>query len=283
MSNYVLCAVGGCDDRKSSRHRFPNPEKNKSRFDTCISLIANSKLVNLQPLEVYRNYRVCHQHFTMDDKSSNMYLKRTAVPLQKLPINAVLSAHDQLLSKIPVPSTSFQSFSPLFASESDEVIPTVQSSILLRSNVTPTFGNYALTHLDFTLTRECGIECLRERSGDVTIHFYYENHSFVRQLHYYHPHDAVFAVMESSHSCQWPLSGGLLYLTAKQVPSLGTADGRPKTILFTFAFLATPPCTNEAKIWLQLIVDVDSDPVQLVVQTPTEAPESQPQISNRTL
>ncbi|KAF5280757.1 hypothetical protein FQA39_LY17981 [Lamprigera yunnana] len=36
----------------------------------------------------------------------------------------VLSTHDQLLSKIPVPSTSFQSFSPLFASESDEVIPT---------------------------------------------------------------------------------------------------------------------------------------------------------------
>ncbi|KAF5297497.1 hypothetical protein FQA39_LY12091 [Lamprigera yunnana] len=36
----------------------------------------------------------------------------------------VLSTHDQLLSKIPVPSTNFQSFSPLFASESDEVIPT---------------------------------------------------------------------------------------------------------------------------------------------------------------
>ncbi|KAF5286992.1 hypothetical protein FQA39_LY16106 [Lamprigera yunnana] len=128
-----------------------DPEKNKSRFDTWTSLIANSKLINLQPLEVYRNYRVCHQHFTMDDKSSNMYLKRTAVPSQKLPINAavlskmqpniigtpststfgsdirkhdVLSTHDQLLSKIPVPSTSFQSFSPSFASESDEVIPT---------------------------------------------------------------------------------------------------------------------------------------------------------------
>ncbi|KAF5270984.1 hypothetical protein FQA39_LY18857 [Lamprigera yunnana] len=87
----------------------------------------------------------------MDDKSSNMYLKRTAVSSQKLPINAavlsevqpniigtpststfgsdtckhdVLSTHDQLLSKIPVPSTSFQLFSPSFASESDEVIPT---------------------------------------------------------------------------------------------------------------------------------------------------------------
>ncbi|KAF5290476.1 hypothetical protein FQA39_LY03580 [Lamprigera yunnana] len=36
----------------------------------------------------------------------------------------VLLTHDQLLSKIPVPSKSFQSFSPSFASESDEVIPT---------------------------------------------------------------------------------------------------------------------------------------------------------------
>ncbi|KAF5281285.1 hypothetical protein FQA39_LY05171 [Lamprigera yunnana] len=150
MSSYVPCAMAGCDDRKLCRHRFRNPEKNKSRFDTWISLMANSKRVSLQPLEVYRNYRVC-QHFMMDNKSSNMYLKRTAVPPQKLPINAavlsemqpnivgtpststfgsdirkhdVLSTHDQLLSKIPVPSTSFQSFSPSFASESDEVIPT---------------------------------------------------------------------------------------------------------------------------------------------------------------
>ncbi|KAF5306098.1 hypothetical protein FQA39_LY09076 [Lamprigera yunnana] len=95
MSSYVPCAVAGCDDRKSSRHRFPNPEKNKSRFDTWISLIANSKPVNLQPLEVYTNYRVCHQHFTMDDKSSNMYLKRTAVPSQKLPINAAIVSEMQ--------------------------------------------------------------------------------------------------------------------------------------------------------------------------------------------
>ncbi|KAK4876573.1 hypothetical protein RN001_009079 [Aquatica leii] len=151
MSSYVPCAVPGCDDRKSSRHRFPNPEKNKSRFDTWITLIANPKLVNLQPLEVYRNYRVCHQHFTMDDKSSIMYLKRTAVQSLKLPIYAavlsemqpniigipststfesdirkhdILSKHDQLPSKINVASTSVQSFSPSFALESEEVIHT---------------------------------------------------------------------------------------------------------------------------------------------------------------
>ncbi|KAK4876576.1 hypothetical protein RN001_009082 [Aquatica leii] len=151
MSSYVPCAVPGCDDRKSSRDRFPNPEKNNSRFDTWITLIANPKLVNLQPLEVYRNYRVCHQHFTMDDKSSIMYLKRTAVQSLKLPIYAavlsemqpniigipststfesdirkhdILSKHDQLPSKINVASTSVQSFSPSFASESEEVIHT---------------------------------------------------------------------------------------------------------------------------------------------------------------
>ncbi|KAF5287856.1 hypothetical protein FQA39_LY15632 [Lamprigera yunnana] len=105
MSSYVPCAVAGCDDRKSSRHRFPNPEKNNNRFDTWISLIANLKLVNLQPLEVYRNYRVYHQHFTMDDKSSNMYLKRTAVPSQKLPINAAVLSEMQP-NIIGTPSTS---------------------------------------------------------------------------------------------------------------------------------------------------------------------------------
>ncbi|KAF5293015.1 hypothetical protein FQA39_LY13784 [Lamprigera yunnana] len=102
--------------------------------------LANSKLVKLQPLEVYRNYRVCHQHFTMDDKSSNMYLKRTAVPSQKLPINAAVLSEMQpnIIGTLStstfgsdirkhddtqLPSTSFQSFSPSFASESDEVIP----------------------------------------------------------------------------------------------------------------------------------------------------------------
>ncbi|KAF5304962.1 hypothetical protein FQA39_LY09436 [Lamprigera yunnana] len=148
MSSYVPCAVAGCDDKKSSRHRFPNPEKNKSRFDIWISLIANSKLVDLQPLEVYRNYRVCHQHFTMDDKSSNMYLKPVLSEMQPNIIGTpststfgsdirkhdVLSTHDQLLSKIPVPSTTFQSFSPSFVSESDEVIRT-DKYILERSNM----------------------------------------------------------------------------------------------------------------------------------------------------
>lgn len=41
--------------------------------------IPNPKLVHIDPMKVYRNYRVCHQHFTIENKSSNMYIKHTSI------------------------------------------------------------------------------------------------------------------------------------------------------------------------------------------------------------
>ena len=50
-----------------------------------MEVIGNPKLMDVDPMRVYRNLRVCHLHFTIKDKSSNMYLVRTAIPSQRLP------------------------------------------------------------------------------------------------------------------------------------------------------------------------------------------------------
>ncbi|KAF5278995.1 hypothetical protein FQA39_LY05673 [Lamprigera yunnana] len=57
----------------------------------------------------------------MDDKSSNMYLKRTAVPSQKLPINAAVLSEMQP-NIIGTPSTS--TFGSDIRKHDDEVIHT---------------------------------------------------------------------------------------------------------------------------------------------------------------
>lgn len=79
------CAVPDCDDKQSPRHRFPHPQKNKKRYDDWIQLISNSKLVSLNPLQVYRYYRVCHQHFTVEEKLSKYILNSNALPTLKIP------------------------------------------------------------------------------------------------------------------------------------------------------------------------------------------------------
>ena len=85
MGKTSPCAVPGCEDRKASRHRFPNPGKDIDRFQIWIQLISNEKLSEMDPMRVFNNFRVCHEHFTIDDKASNMYLQRTAIPSRNLP------------------------------------------------------------------------------------------------------------------------------------------------------------------------------------------------------
>ncbi|XP_017881058.1 uncharacterized protein LOC108625503, partial [Ceratina calcarata] len=82
---YHNCCVPGCDDRKSTRHRFPNPIKDENRFKQWLQLVGNEKILNMDPARVFRNYRVCHEHFTPEDKSSNSFLKRTTIPSRNLP------------------------------------------------------------------------------------------------------------------------------------------------------------------------------------------------------
>ena len=85
MGGYVPCSVPGCEDKRSFRHTFPHPVKDKARFDKWMEIVSNPKLFNMDPMRVHKNFCVCRQHFTNDDKSRNLLLKRTAVPSQNLP------------------------------------------------------------------------------------------------------------------------------------------------------------------------------------------------------
>lgn len=79
------CAVPSCNDKFSTRHRFPNPGNSMQRYQEWLRLCGNSALAALDPELVYRSYRVCHIHFKKDDMASNMYLQKTAVPSLHLP------------------------------------------------------------------------------------------------------------------------------------------------------------------------------------------------------
>ncbi|KAF5284683.1 hypothetical protein FQR65_LT13459 [Abscondita terminalis] len=68
MVRYRRCAIVGCTDKTSTRHRFPNPEKDKTRYDEWIRICGNPKLLNLSPATVYLSQRVCHTHFPESDR-----------------------------------------------------------------------------------------------------------------------------------------------------------------------------------------------------------------------
>lgn len=81
----VPCAVVGCEDKTSPRHRFPDPDRDRNRYNTWVSLTCNMKLMNMDPKRVYANYRICHRHFAERNIVGNKLLKRTTVPSKELP------------------------------------------------------------------------------------------------------------------------------------------------------------------------------------------------------
>lgn len=89
MSNnpwfYKPCCVLGCGDKVSSRHRFPNPEKEPARFSAWIDALATPKLWHINRMQLYNNFRVCRQHFSNEDLATNNRLQKIAVPSKNLP------------------------------------------------------------------------------------------------------------------------------------------------------------------------------------------------------
>ncbi|CAH0549639.1 unnamed protein product [Brassicogethes aeneus] len=81
------CAVIGCDDKDSHRHRFPNPKKSEDLFKKWIDLSGRLSFHSLNPELVYRSRRVCHRHFREEDRATNMYLKNGTIPMLHLPAN----------------------------------------------------------------------------------------------------------------------------------------------------------------------------------------------------
>ncbi|KAF5292114.1 hypothetical protein FQA39_LY14069 [Lamprigera yunnana] len=93
---YRPCQVLNCVDR----HRFPNPLLNRNRFNEWIWLCGNPKLVNMDPDLIFRSHRVCHQHFTSRDITSNMYIRPSSVPSQKLPKPLDLAIRQQEIPSV---------------------------------------------------------------------------------------------------------------------------------------------------------------------------------------
>ena len=85
MPRVRKCAIRGCEDRESPRHRFPNPAKSLSLFRKWITLCGDEELNKKEPDTIYRSHRVCHKHFRTEDRASNMYLQKGTVPRLLLP------------------------------------------------------------------------------------------------------------------------------------------------------------------------------------------------------
>lgn len=79
------CSIKGCEDKRLTRHSFPNPKKYPDIFRYWVTLCDNENLNNLTADEIYRSRKVCHQHFTQADIRSNVLLKRFAIPSKLLP------------------------------------------------------------------------------------------------------------------------------------------------------------------------------------------------------
>ncbi|XP_026669773.1 uncharacterized protein LOC113464407 [Ceratina calcarata] len=109
---YHSCCVPGCYDQTSTRHRFPNPTKAEIRFKEWVRLVGNEKLLQIDPGKIFRNYRVCHEHFRPEDKSTNNFLKKTTLPSRNLPhikkaqASTSCTAETDLQQEEVIPSTS---------------------------------------------------------------------------------------------------------------------------------------------------------------------------------
>ncbi|CAH1997453.1 unnamed protein product [Acanthoscelides obtectus] len=85
MSQYRKCAVRGCQDSVSVRHRFPNPTK---FMYVCVQWVD------------------CI-HFTVEENYGNNRLRKDAVPSLNLPDQQISNATDEILGK-PSTSASYQ-------------------------------------------------------------------------------------------------------------------------------------------------------------------------------
>lgn len=86
------CAVLNCKAKSvfnfnSIMHKFPNPVKSLDRYRDWVERTRNKKLLGLDPVRVYNNYRICDVHFKKCDRERNMCLKPQAVPSLYLPFD----------------------------------------------------------------------------------------------------------------------------------------------------------------------------------------------------
>lgn len=89
---YRTCSVYDCEDKLSSRHSFPNPDKYPEVFHKWLRACGNKELLRLSSQAIYKSRKVCHIHFNRGDIKSNMFLKEGACPTLFLSSTSVIES-----------------------------------------------------------------------------------------------------------------------------------------------------------------------------------------------
>ncbi|XP_066155146.1 uncharacterized protein [Euwallacea fornicatus] len=84
---YRKCAVQGCSDIFSKKHRFPNPNRDIELFNIWLKQVGNPLLASKTRQQILGSYLVCDLHFSEVDRTpgTKRGLRRGAFPTQLLP------------------------------------------------------------------------------------------------------------------------------------------------------------------------------------------------------
>lgn len=86
MVRYASCSVRNCENKDISRHRFPDPRKSMDQSKLWLIACNNPDLENMTSETIYKRRKICHIHFAQKDRSTNLLLKKDAVPTLHLPL-----------------------------------------------------------------------------------------------------------------------------------------------------------------------------------------------------
>ena len=79
-----------CDDKTSTRHRFPNPKKNIEFFNQWKDILLSDKLKSLSTEQIYDKLRVCDIHFEKECHSVGYSrLNANSLPTLLIPGNFI--------------------------------------------------------------------------------------------------------------------------------------------------------------------------------------------------
>ncbi|KAL1489590.1 hypothetical protein ABEB36_013539 [Hypothenemus hampei] len=92
---YRKCSVLGCEDKISSRHRFPDPKINFELFQKWIVSTGNPELLKSDVEHIYRTKKICHRHFSQKHILSNNLLLKSAFPTIFLGKDVFKTSHNK--------------------------------------------------------------------------------------------------------------------------------------------------------------------------------------------
>ncbi|KAL4721586.1 hypothetical protein ACJJTC_018547 [Scirpophaga incertulas] len=87
MTSNKTCCVPGCvtsSEVKEVLHRFPNPLKDKERFNTWLYAVGG-EILRLSNDHIFKYRRICHRHFEERFWCRNNLLSKIAIPTKHIP------------------------------------------------------------------------------------------------------------------------------------------------------------------------------------------------------